>query len=107
LTPRRSTPNGLQKGPHIEEVRQGSRGIIPRPGVVVVAVFVLPRDRLGGGLLEREPIEALLATMLLQRLLLEGLSNLTLLGSILLLLLLDRQEASSLPSSPIFRNWRS
>jgi hypothetical protein len=43
---------------------------------------------------------------LLQRLLLEGLSDLTLLGSILLLLLLGYREASSLPSGLIFRNRR-
>jgi hypothetical protein len=47
-----------------------------------------------------------LATTLLQRLLLEGLADLTLLGSVFLLLLLGRQEASSLPSDPIFWNWR-
>jgi hypothetical protein len=45
---------------------------MPRPGVVVTAVFILPRDRLGGRLLEREPVEALLATVLLQRLLPEA-----------------------------------
>jgi hypothetical protein len=39
---------------------------------------------------------------LLQRLLLKGLTDLTLLGSIFLLLLLGRQEASSLPSNLIF-----
>jgi hypothetical protein len=86
-------------------VRQRSRVVIPRPGVVVAAVIVLPRDRLGGRLLEREPVEALLATTLLQRFLLEGLTDLTPLGSVLLLLL-GRQEASSLPSDPIFRNRR-
>jgi hypothetical protein len=47
-----------------------------------------------------------LATVLLQRLLLKGLPDLMLLGSVLLLLLLRRQEASSLPSDPILRNWR-
>jgi hypothetical protein len=87
-------------------VCEGGRGIIPRPGVVVVAVFVLPRDCLGGRLLEREPIEALLATAFLQRLLLESLLDLTLLGSILLLILLGYQEVSSLSSSPIFWNRR-
>jgi hypothetical protein len=70
--------------------------------VVVVTVVVLPRDSLGGRLLEREPVETLLSTTLLQRLLLEGLADLTFLGGILLLLLLGRQEASSLPSDPIF-----
>jgi hypothetical protein len=80
--------------------------IIPRPGVVVAAIFVLPRDHLGGRLLEREPLEALLAAALLQRLVLEGLLDLTLLGSVLLLLLLGHQEASSLLSSPILRNRR-
>jgi hypothetical protein len=44
--------------------------------------------------------------MPLQRLLLEGLVDLMLLGSIFILLLLGRQEASSLPSDPIFRNRR-
>jgi hypothetical protein len=78
-------------------VRQGSRGVVPRPGVVVAAIIVLPRDCLGGRLLER-------ATTLLQRFLLEGLADLTLLGSVFLLLLLGRQEASSLPSDPIFWN---
>jgi hypothetical protein len=43
-------------------------------------------------------------TALLQRILLEGLVDLTLLGSVFLLLL-GHQEASSLPSDPIFRNW--
>jgi hypothetical protein len=43
-----------------------------------------------------------LATVFLQRLLLEGLADLTLLGSVFLLLLLGRQEASSLSSDPIF-----
>jgi hypothetical protein len=43
-------------------------------------------------------------TTLLQRFLLEGLADLTLLGSVFLLLLLGRQEASSLPSDPIFWN---
>jgi hypothetical protein len=42
----------------------------------------------------------------LQHLLLEGLPDLTLLGSVLLLLLLGHQEASSLPSGPIFWNRR-
>jgi hypothetical protein len=87
-------------------VRQGSRGVVPRLGVVVITVIVLPRDRLGGRLLEREPVEALLATAFLQRLLLEGLADLMLLGSVFLLLL-GRQEASSLPSDPIFWNRRS
>jgi hypothetical protein len=87
-------------------VRQRSRGIVPQPGVVATAVFVLPRDHLRGRLLEREPIEALLATALLQCLLLEGLPDLTLLGSVLLLLLLGCQEVSSLPSGPIFWNRR-
>jgi hypothetical protein len=86
-------------------VHQKSRGIIPRPGVIIAAVFVLPRDRLGGRFLEREPLEALLAAVLLQRLTLKGLLDLTLLGSVLLLLL-GRQEASSLPSGPILRNQR-
>jgi hypothetical protein len=81
-------------------VRQKSRGIIPRPGVVVAVVFVLLRDRLGGRLLDWEPLEALLAAVLLQCLTLEGLLDLTLLGSVLLLLL-GRQEASSIPSGPI------
>jgi hypothetical protein len=39
---------------------------------------------------------------LLQRLLLKGLADLTLLGSVFLFLLLGRQVASSLPSDPIF-----
>jgi hypothetical protein len=82
-------------------VRQKGRSIIPRPGVVVAAVFVLPRDHLGGRLLDWEPLEALLATVLLQRLALEGFLDLTLLGSVLLFLLLGHREASSLPSSPI------
>jgi hypothetical protein len=82
-------------------VRQKSHGIIPRPGVIVAAVFVLLRDRLRGRLLDREPLEALLAAELLQRLALEGLLDLTLLGSVLLFLLLGHREASSLSSSPI------
>jgi hypothetical protein len=44
-----------------------------------------------------------LSTALLQRLLLEGLADLTFLGGVLLLLL-GRQEAASLPSDPIFQN---
>jgi hypothetical protein len=67
-------------------VCQGSRGVIPRPDVIVIAVIVLPRDRLEGRLLKREPVEALLAMVFLQRLLLEGLADLTLLGSVFLLL---------------------
>jgi hypothetical protein len=47
-----------------------------------------------------------LPTALLQRLLLEGFADLTLLGGVFLLLLLGRQEASSLPSDLIFRNRR-
>jgi hypothetical protein len=43
-----------------------------------------------------------LATAFLQHLLLEGLPDLTLLGSVFLLLLLGCQEASSLPSGTIF-----
>jgi hypothetical protein len=46
-----------------------------------------------------------LAAALLQRLTLEGLLDLTLLGSVLLLLLLGRLEAFSLPSGPILWNW--
>jgi hypothetical protein len=100
------SPNGLQQGPHVREVRQKGRGITPRPGVVVAAVFVLPRDRLGGRLLDWEPLEALLVATLLQRLTLKGFLDLTLLSSVLLFLLLGRREASSLPSSPILRNQR-
>jgi hypothetical protein len=85
-------------------VRQKSRGIIPRPGVVIAAVLILPRDRLGGGFLDRKTLEALLAAALIQRLTLEGLLDLTLLRSVLLLLLLGRREASRLSSSLILRN---
>jgi hypothetical protein len=106
-TPGRSTPNGLQKGAHIGEVRQRSRGLVPRPGVIVVAIIVvLPQDRLRGRLLEREPVKALLTSALLQRLLLLGLTDLTLLGGVFLLFLLGRQEVSSLPSDLIFRKRR-
>jgi hypothetical protein len=84
-------------------VHQISHGIVPRPNVVVAIVFILPRDCLGGRLLEREPVEALLATVLLQRLLLKGLPDLTLVGSVFLLLL-GCQEASSLPGDLIFQN---
>jgi hypothetical protein len=48
----------------------------------------------------------MLAVALLQGLTLEGLLDLTLLGSVLLLLLLGRPEVSSLPSGPILWNWR-
>jgi hypothetical protein len=48
-----------------------------------------------------------LVTAPLQRLLLEGLADLTLLGSVFILLLLGHQEALSLPSDLIFRNWRT
>jgi hypothetical protein len=85
-------------------VRQKGRGIIPRPDVIVAAVFILPGDRLGGRLLDWEPLEALLVAVLLQRLTLKGFLDLTLLGSVLLFLLLGRREASSLSSSPILRN---
>jgi hypothetical protein len=84
-------------------VHQGSRGVVPRPGVIIVVVIVLPRDCIGGRLLEQEPIEPLFVTVLLQCLLLEGLADLTIFGSIFILLLLGRQEASSLPSDPIFQ----
>jgi hypothetical protein len=87
-------------------VRQGSRGVIPRPCVIIITVIILPRNHLRGRLLERDPAEALLVTALLQRLLLVGLADLTLLGSVFLLLLLGRQEASSLPSDLIFWNRR-
>jgi hypothetical protein len=46
-----------------------------------------------------------LTSTLLQRLLLLGLADLTLLGGVFLLFLLGRQEASSLPSDPIFWKW--
>jgi hypothetical protein len=82
-------------------VRQKSQGIIPRPDVVIAAVLILPRDRLGGGFLDRETLETLLAAALLQCLMLEGLPDLTLLRSVLLSLLLGYQEASRLSSSPI------
>jgi hypothetical protein len=102
-TPGRSTPQWAPKGAHIGEVRQRSRGLVPRPGIIVVAaIVVLPQDRLGGRLLEWEPVKALLMSALLQCLLLLGLADLTLLGGVFLLFLLGRQEASSLPSDPIF-----
>jgi hypothetical protein len=75
--------------------------------ILVAVVIVLPRDHLGGRLLEGKPVEALLASMLLQRLLLLGLADLVLLGGVLRLFLLGRQEASSLPSNLIFRKQRS
>jgi hypothetical protein len=87
-------------------VHKKSHGIIPRPGIIIVAVFILPRDRLRGGFLDRETLEALLAAALFQSLMLEGLLDLTLLSSVLLFLLLGRREASCLSSSPILRNWR-
>jgi hypothetical protein len=79
-------------------VHQKSRGI------VITAVLILPRDRLGGGFLNRETLEALLAAVVIQRLTLEGLLDLTLLRSVLLFLLLGHREASRLSSSPILRN---
>jgi hypothetical protein len=82
-------------------VRQKSRGIIPRPGIVVAAVFILPRDRLEGGFLDQETLEALLVVALFQRLTLEGLLDL-----MLLFLLLGRRDASRLPCSLILRNRR-
>jgi hypothetical protein len=85
-------------------VRQKSHGIIPRPGVIIAAVLILPRDCLGGGFLNRKTLEALLAAELIQRLTLEGLLDLMLLRSVLLFLLLGRREASRLSSSPILRN---
>jgi hypothetical protein len=48
-----------------------------------------------------------LTSTLLQRLLLLDLADLTLLGGVFLLFLLGCQEASSLPSDPIFRKWQS
>jgi hypothetical protein len=101
----RSTPaNRLQQGPHIREVHQKSRGIVPRPGVIVTAILILPRDRLRGGFLDRETLETLLAVTLIQRLTLEGLPSLMLLRGVLLSLLLSYREASRLSSSPILRN---
>jgi hypothetical protein len=103
--PRRSTPHQWAlAGSYIEEVRQKSHGIIPRPDVVIAAVLILPRDHLRGGFLDRETLETLLAAALIQRLTLEGLPDLTLLHGILLSLLLGRREASRLSSSPILRN---
>jgi hypothetical protein len=87
-------------------VCQKSHGIIPRPSVVIAAVFILPRDRLEGGFLDRETLEALLAVVLFQRLALEGLLDLTLLRSVLLFLLLGCREASRLSCSPILQNRR-
>jgi hypothetical protein len=80
-------------------VRQKSRGIIPRPDVVVAAIFILPQVRLGGGFLDRETLEALLAATLFQRLALEGLLDLMLLSCVLLFLLLGRREASRLSAA--------
>jgi hypothetical protein len=51
------------------------------------------RDCLGGRLLEGKPVEALLASTLFQLLPLLGLADLALLGGVLRLLLLGRQEA--------------
>jgi hypothetical protein len=87
-------------------VCQKSHGIVPRPGVVIVVVFILPRDRLKGGFLDRETLEALLAAVLFQCLTLEGLLDLTLLRSVLLFPLLGHREASRLLSSPILWNRR-
>jgi hypothetical protein len=85
-----------------------SRGVVPRPGVVIVAIlnFVLLRGRLRGGFLDRETIEPLLAAALIQRLTLEGLSDLTLLCGVFLSLLLSRRNASRLSSSAILQNRR-
>jgi hypothetical protein len=101
-------PDGLQEGAHVGEVRHTGRGVIPRQGIVVpiTVVIVLPRDRLRGRLLEGKPVEALLAPMFFQLLLLLGLADLALLGSILRLLLLGHQVASSFPSRLVFRKWR-
>jgi hypothetical protein len=87
-------------------VRQKSHGVIPRPTVIVVAILILPRDRLRGGFLNRETLEILLATALIQRLTLEGLPDLMLLHGVLLSLLLSRREASRLSSSKILWNRR-
>jgi hypothetical protein len=101
--PGRSTPDVLQKGAHVGKVRQPKCGIILRHGVVipitvVIVVILLPRDCLGGRLLEGKPFEALLTSTLLQLLPLLSLADLALLGGILLLLLLGRLLASNLPS---------
>jgi hypothetical protein len=82
-------------------VCQKSHGIIPRPGVVIAVVFILSRDRLGGGFLNQETLEALLAVALIQCLTLEGLLDLTLFRSVLLFLLLNHREASRLSCSLI------
>jgi hypothetical protein len=87
-------------------VRQKSRSIIPRPGVIVAAIIILPQDRLRGGFLDRETLKTLLAMVLIQRLTLEGLPDLTLLHGVLLSLLLGYREASRLSSSPILQNRR-
>jgi hypothetical protein len=85
-------------------VRQKSHGIVPRPGVVIAAILILPRDHLKGGFLDRETLKTLLAAALIQRLALEGLLDLTLLHSMLLSLLLSHREASCLSSSAILWN---
>jgi hypothetical protein len=89
-------------------VCQKSHGVIPQPGVIVIAtlilILILPQGRLRGGFLDRETVEPLLAVVLIQRLTLKGLSDLTLLRGVFLFLLLSHRDVSRLSSSAILRN---
>jgi hypothetical protein len=98
----RPPTDGPLQGPYVREVRKESHGIIPRPGVVIIAIIILLlRGRLRGGLLLRETLEFLLATSFYLHLALEDLPIVPLLRGIFLLFLLSRGEASHLSSGVI------
>jgi hypothetical protein len=68
-------------------VRKCSRDVVPRLGIIIIAIIVIiffPRGYLRRGLLHRETLEPLLATALIQRLALEDLPVLPLLHGIFL-----------------------
>jgi hypothetical protein len=73
-------------------VRQKSCGVIPQPNVIVIAILdlLLLRGHLRRGFLDGETVEPLLVAAFIQRLTLEGLSDLTLLCGVFLSLLLSR-----------------
>jgi hypothetical protein len=85
-------------------MREKSCSVIPRLGIIIVAILILLRGRLRRGLLDGETLEPLLAAAPIQCLALEGLPDLTLLHGIFLFLFLSRRKASYLSSSMILRD---
>jgi hypothetical protein len=92
------------QGPHVREMHEKSHSVIPRLGTIIVAILILLRGCLRGGLLDGETLEPLLAVVPIQHLALEGLPDLTLLRGVFLFLLLSRRKASRLSSSVILRD---